>query len=58
MLSKASQKKFLDLCEEGDLETIKTMIAEDPSLINCKDPDDGKCNRSMTFIKSQYSPCK
>ena len=37
------EEKFLKLCEEGDLETVKTMLAEDPSLISCKDPDDGKC---------------
>ena len=42
MLTEASKEKFLDLCEEGDLETVKTLLAEDPSLINCKDHD-GKC---------------
>ena len=30
-------KKFLKLCEEGDLESIKTLLAEDPALISCKD---------------------
>ena len=29
--------KFLDLCgEEGDVESVKTLLAEDPSLINSK----------------------
>ena len=36
------EEKFLELCEEGDVETVKTMLAENPSLISCKDPDDGK----------------
>ena len=36
------EKKFLDLCGEGDLETVKTLLAEDPSLISCKDPVYGK----------------
>ena len=31
------EKKFLDLCKEGDLKTVKTLLAEDPSLINCED---------------------
>ena len=35
--------KFLQLCLEGDLETIKNLHAEDPSLINCKDSEYGKC---------------
>ena len=43
--------KFLDLCSEGDLETVKNLLAEDPSLISCKD-DYGKCNRSMTKVHS------
>ena len=34
VLSEASQKKFLGLCKEGDLEAVKTMLTEDPSLIN------------------------
>ena len=37
MLTEASKKKFLELCKEGDLETVKTLLAEDPSLISCKD---------------------
>ena len=35
------EKKFLDLCKEGNIESVKTLLAEDPSLINSKD-DDGK----------------
>ena len=37
-MTKAYEKKFLDLCGEGDLEAIKTLLDEDPSLISCKDP--------------------
>ena len=33
---KRKEEKFLDLCKEGDLKTIKILLAEDPSLINCK----------------------
>ena len=39
---KEEEKIFLDLCSEGDLETVKTFLAEDPSLINSKDPEKGK----------------
>ena len=42
MLTEASKEKFLELSRGGDLETVKTMLAEDPSLISCKDPYDGK----------------
>ena len=34
VLSEASQKKFLGLFKEGDLEAVKTMLTEDPFLIN------------------------
>ena len=34
---KKEEKKFLDLCYEGDVESVKTLLAEDPSLINSKD---------------------
>ena len=37
------EMKFLDLCSEGDLDAVKTLLAEDPSLISCKDPEYGKC---------------
>ena len=30
------EKKFIDLCEKGDAESVKTVLAEDPSLINSK----------------------
>ena len=43
-LSEAAKKererkedKFLNLCEEGDVESVKALLAEDPSLINSKD---------------------
>ena len=31
------EKEFLDLCKKGDVESVKTLLAEDPSLINSKD---------------------
>ena len=34
--------EFLDLCKKGDLESVKTLLAEDPSLINSKDDEFGK----------------
>ena len=37
VLIEASKGKFLGLCKEGDLETVKTMLAEDPSLSSCED---------------------
>ena len=37
MLTEALKKEFLYLCGKGDVEAVKTMLAEDPSLINCKD---------------------
>ena len=44
VLTKASKEErrrkeenFLDLCREEDLESVKTLLAEDPSLINIKD---------------------
>ena len=33
------EKKFLNLCREGDVESVKTLLAEDTSLINSKDYD-------------------
>ena len=33
--------KFLVLCGNGDVESVKTLLAKDPSLINSKD-DYGK----------------
>ena len=29
--------RFLDLCGKGDVESVKTLLAKDPSLINSKD---------------------
>ena len=36
------EEKFLDLCKEGDVESMKALLAEDPSLINSKDDEYGK----------------
>ena len=33
---KEVETKFFNLCEEGDVETVKTLLAEDPSLSNSK----------------------
>ena len=30
------EQKFFDLCFTGDVESVKTLLAEDPSLINSK----------------------
>ena len=38
---KEEETKFLNLCKEGDVESVKILLAEDPSFINSKD-DDGK----------------
>ena len=34
---KEEESKFFDLCKEGDVESVKALLAEDPSLINSKD---------------------
>ena len=34
---KEEKKKFFNLCKEGDVESVKTLLAEDPSLNNSKD---------------------
>ena len=60
MLTKASKEerrrnesKFLDLCREEDLESVKTLLAEDPSLINIKDEQGNlKCKRSYISSNS------
>ena len=31
------ERQFLELCRRGDVETVKTLLAKDPSLINSKD---------------------
>ena len=31
------EKEFHDLCERGDVEAVKTLLAKDPSLIYSKD---------------------
>ena len=33
------EEKFLDLCSEGDLESVITLLAEDPSFIHCEEED-------------------
>ena len=43
MLTEVSKEKFLELCKAGKLEAVKTMLAEDPSLISCNDLEHGKC---------------
>ena len=30
------EDKFLNLCKEGDIESVKALLAEDPSIINSK----------------------
>ena len=37
-----NELEFHDLCEEGDVESVKTLLDEDPSLVNSKDPEYGK----------------
>ena len=34
---KKEETKFIDLCGKGDVESVKTLLAEDPSLINSID---------------------
>ena len=31
------EEKFLELCRRGDVESVKTLLTKDPSLINSKD---------------------
>ena len=38
---KEEEIKFLHLCRDGEVESVKTLLAKDPSLINRKD-NDGK----------------
>ena len=35
------EKKFLDLCKDGDVESVKALLTEDPSLISSKDVEFG-----------------
>ena len=39
---KEEETKFFDLCKEGDVESVKALVAEDPSLINSKEKYTGK----------------
>ena len=34
---KEEERKFLNLCRSGDVESVKALLAEDPSLINSID---------------------
>ena len=36
-MSIKQEQEFLDLCRKGDVESVKTLLAKDPSLINSKD---------------------
>ena len=36
-MSTKQEQKFFDLCREGDVESVKTLLAKDPSLINSKE---------------------
>ena len=38
------EEEFLRLCREGDVESVKTLLAKDPSLINSK-AKSGKLNQ-------------
>ena len=37
-----NELEFHNLCEEEDVESVKTLLDEDPSLVNSKDPEYGK----------------
>ena len=37
MPTKQEEERFLDLCARGDVESVKTLLAKDPSLSNSKD---------------------
>ena len=37
MPTEEEQKRFLDLCNNGDLESIQELLAKDPLLIKSKD---------------------
>ena len=37
---KEEEKVFVNLCEEGDVESVKFLLAEDPSFSNSKNDDD------------------
>ena len=39
MPAEEEQKRFLDLCVNGDLESIQELLAKDPLLIKSKDSD-------------------
>ena len=39
---KEEERKFLNLCLEGDIESVKALLVEDHSLINSKDDVSGK----------------
>ena len=37
MPTKQEERHFRNLCEDGDVESVKTLLAKDPSLNNSKD---------------------
>ena len=39
MPTEEEQKRFLTLCEDGDLQSIQELLAKDPLLIKSKDSD-------------------
>ena len=53
MPTQEEQIQFLDLCGEGDVESVKTLLAEDPSLINSKESWSGKVS-NFKQLKYQY----
>ena len=42
MPTEEEQDRFLDLCEDGDLQSIEELLAKDPLLIKSKDSDGKK----------------
>ena len=42
MPTEEDQKRFLDLCAYGDLESIQELLTKDPLLIKSKDHNTGK----------------
>ena len=53
MPTQEEQYRFLDLCADGDLESIEELLANDTLLITSKDPDNGR-QISNLYIKIIY----
>ena len=49
----STKQEFLDLCIKGDVESVKTLLAKDPSLINIKESWIGKVS-NFKQLKYQY----